>query len=43
MKGIRLGLLPKLLIAIAAGIVIGLYGPLWFCRAIVTAPAGCCW
>ena len=37
MKGIQLGLLPKLLIAIAAGIVIGLYGPLWFCRAIVTA------
>ena len=37
MRGIKLGLLPKLLIAIAAGIVIGLYGPLWFCRAIVTA------
>lgn len=32
----KLGLLPKLLIAIAAGILIGQFMPLWFDRAVVT-------
>ena len=33
----KLGLVPKLIIAIIVGTLIGLYLPLWFCRAVVTA------
>lgn len=36
-KKAKLGLLPKLLIAIVLGIVIGQFFPVWFCRIIVTA------
>lgn len=36
-KGFKLGLLPKLLIAIVLGIVIGQFFPVWFCRIVVTA------
>lgn len=36
-KGFKLGLLPKLLIAIVLGIVIGQFLPVWFCRIVVTA------
>ena len=37
MKKVKIGLVPKLIIAIILGILIGLYMPLWFCRAVVTA------
>jgi len=37
MKKFKLGLVPKLIIAIVLGILIGMYMPLWFCRAVVTA------
>jgi len=37
MKGKKLGLVPKLIIAIILGILIGMYMPLWFCRVVVTA------
>lgn len=37
MKEKKLGLVPKLIIAIILGIFIGLWMPLWFCRAVVTA------
>ena len=37
MKNVKIGLVPKLIIAIILGILIGLYTPLWFCRAVVTA------
>ncbi len=37
MKNIKIGLVPKLIIAIILGILIGRYAPLWFCRAAVTA------
>ena len=33
----KLGLVPKLIIAIIVGILIGLYLPLWVCRTVVTA------
>ena len=33
----KLGLVPKLIIAIVIGILIGSFMPLWFCRAVVTA------
>jgi len=33
----KLGLLPKLLIAIVLGILFGQFFPIWFCRIIVTA------
>lgn len=33
----KLGLLPKLIIAIILGILIGQFMPVWFCRIIVTA------
>lgn len=33
----KLGLLPKLLIAIVLGIIIGQFFPVWFCRVVVTA------
>ena len=33
----KLGLVPKLIIAIIIGILIGSFLPLWFCRAVVTA------
>ncbi len=36
-KGFKLGLLPKLLIAIVLGILIGQFLPVWFCRIVVTA------
>ncbi len=36
-KKFKLGLLPKLLVAIALGIVFGQFFPVWFCRIIVTA------
>lgn len=36
-KPFKLGLVPKLIIAIALGILIGSYMPLWFCRVVVTA------
>lgn len=36
-KKVKLGLLPRLLIAIVLGILIGQFMPLWFCRAVVTA------
>lgn len=35
-KAFRLGLLPRLLIAIVLGILTGLYMPLWFSRTVVT-------
>ena len=35
--GFKIGLLPKLLIAIVLGIVIGQFCPVWFCKLIVTA------
>ena len=31
-KKFKLGLLPKLLIAIVLGIIIGQFFPVWFCR-----------
>ena len=37
MKKIKIGLVPKLIIAIILGILIGRYAPLWFCRTVVTA------
>lgn len=37
MKRIKIGLVPKLIIAIILGILIGRYAPLWFCRTVVTA------
>ena len=36
-KKFKLGLVPKLLIAIVLGILIGQFMPEWFCRAVVTA------
>ena len=36
-KGFKIGLLPKLIIAIILGILIGSFMPEWFCRAVVTA------
>ena len=36
-KKFKLGLLPKLIIAIVLGILIGQFLPVWFCRIIVTA------
>ena len=36
-KKFKLGLLPKLLIAIVLGIIVGQFFPVWFCRIIVTA------
>ena len=33
----KLGLVPKLIIAIIAGILIGMYLPLWVCQTVVTA------
>lgn len=36
-KKFKLGLLPKLLIAIVLGIIVGQFFPVWFCRVIVTA------
>ncbi|VDR36677.1 Uncharacterised protein [Alistipes sp. cv1] len=36
-KKFKLGLLPKLLIAIVLGIIIGQFFPVWFCRVVVTA------
>ena len=36
-KTFKLGLLPKLIIAIILGILIGQFLPIWFCRIIVTA------
>ena len=36
-KNSKLGLLPKLLIAIVLGIIIGQFFPVWFCRVVVTA------
>ena len=36
-KSFKLGLLPKILIAIVVGILIGQFLPVWFCRIIVTA------
>lgn len=36
-KKFKLGLLPKILIAIVIGILIGQFLPVWFCRIIVTA------
>lgn len=35
-KGFKLGLVPKLIIAIILGILIGQYLPEWFCRLVVT-------
>ena len=37
MKNMKIGLVPKLIIAIILGILIGRYAPLWVCRAVVTA------
>ena len=37
MKNMKIGLVPRLIIAIILGILIGRYAPLWFCRAVVTA------
>ena len=37
MKKRKIGLVPKLIVAIVLGILIGLYMPLWFCRVVVTA------
>ena len=36
-KKFKLGLVPKLIIAIILGILIGSFMPVWFCRIIVTA------
>lgn len=36
-KAFKLGLVPKLIIAIILGILIGQFLPVWFCRIIVTA------
>ena len=36
-KKFKLGLVPKLLIAIVLGILIGQFMPEWFCRIVVTA------
>mgnify|MGYP000391114946 CR=1 FL=1 len=36
-KKAKLGLLPKLVIAIVLGIIIGQFFPVWFCRVVVTA------
>lgn len=36
-KRFKIGLLPKLIIAIILGIIIGQFCPVWFCRIIVTA------
>lgn len=36
-KRFEIGLLPKLIIAIILGIIIGQFCPVWFCRIIVTA------
>ena len=36
-KKFKLGLLPKLLIAIVLGIIVGQFFPVWFCRVVVTA------
>ena len=33
----KMGLVPKLIIAIIVGILIGMYLPLWVCRTVVTA------
>ena len=33
---IKIGLVPRLIIAIILGILVGQYFPLWFCRGIVT-------
>ena len=33
----KLGLVPKLIIAIISGILIGMYLPLWICQTVVTA------
>ncbi len=37
MKKAKFGLVPKLIIAIILGILIGRFMPLWFCRVVVTA------
>ena len=37
MKKVKIGLVPKLIIAIILGILIGRYAPLWLCRTVVTA------
>ncbi len=37
MKNVKIGLVPKLIIAIILGTLIGRYAPLWFCRTVVTA------
>lgn len=37
MKNMKIGLVPKLFLAIILGILIGRYAPLWVCRAFVTA------
>ena len=37
MKKVKTGLVPKLIIAIILGILIGRYAPLWLCRTVVTA------
>ncbi len=36
-KKFKLGLLPKLVIGIVLGIIIGQFFPMWFCRVVVTA------
>ena len=36
-KPFRLGLLPKLIIAIVIGVLFGQFLPVWFCRIVVTA------
>ena len=36
-KTFKLGLVPKLIIAIILGILIGQFLPVWFCRIVVTA------
>ena len=33
---IKIGLVPRLIIAIILGILVGQFFPLWFCRGIVT-------
>ena len=33
----KMGLVPKLIIAIILGILIGQFMPVWFCRVVVTA------
>ncbi len=37
MKKKTLGLVPRLLIGIAVGVLVGMYFPEWFCRLVVTA------